>query len=252
MKKLFSNTILILLSLSFIIPLSACGDSNNEKSSQKDEIVVRQEFLLEQMKPISKTYSISSRNSEEIVLSNYSLGIIDLYDIYGNSAIGLNINEGRTVFHNWYSLEEDEDGFVQVDMNTVTRFSNNSYFNATKRSKHDRALKINVEPFDNVQFASLDGEDVELYNCFTEESRKILYPVVTKATQFASSKILSKTEGGWNTSHTMQYATYEILYSVISFNDTTYKSATVMQYRFFTGTWSPYEFDSLLNYGEVL
>lgn len=252
MKKILNLMLSFILVLSLGLVFTGCGNVDNEENNQIDKIIAKQEFLLNQMKSINKTYSITSRNPEEIVLSNYSLGQINLYDIYGNEIIGLNLDEPRTIYHNWYTLEESENGIVQIDMDTITRFSNTRFSNSTKQSKHDRALSVNMEPFNNVKFASLNGEDVEFNNYYIEGGYKILYPVVTNVTQFASSKILRKTANGWNTSHTDQYATYEVLYSIISFYDTSYESATVMEYRFSITTWSPYKFDCLLNYGEVL
>ncbi|MDE7192031.1 MAG: hypothetical protein K2O35_06155 [Clostridia bacterium] len=247
-KKVISCLLIILSVLCLGVFFVACSDSDiDQDGNVNNSDLERQEYLLSQMESISKRYTIVDKNPKEIVLTNYSLGNISIYDMYGNSVAAFGI-ENKTVYHNWYSIEEDENGSIQIDMNTVTRYLKNY------GSKYDRALEINLDPFKDIQFASLNGEEerINYYSCFNENTKKLLYPVMTNVTQFVSSKVLSKVASGWNSTHTNQYGYYEILYIVVTFNDTTYRSATIMEYRFIVIEWEPYNFDSLLHYGEVL
>ena len=253
MKRFFSLYIIICLAAVPLI-LSACGigiSSEEERYNNLQNAIQHEEFLLSQMQSISKKYAITDRNPSEIVLTNYALGNISIYDKHGNAIRGFGINNA-TIYHNWYSLSARDNGIVHIEMETVTRTRQNEFFNSKKTSLHDRSLTINLEPYTGLSFASLNGEKSGTLGYRFENSTEILYPVVTNTTEFAMTRIISRGELGWNTSHTMQHRTFVISYMKIIFEDTTYSNATIMEYRFSAFTWNPYNLDSVYEYGEVL
>jgi len=250
-KKVFKvfilviSLILVLFNCSF---LSACSD-NDDSDKLRKQAIEHENYLLAQMQTIDSKYQITNRNVEEIVLQNYSLGIVDVYDTNGVD-IGGYIIENHTIYHNWYEIEKNEEGILDIKFETVDRQENkNSYFSNNKPYIiHDRALSINLSPYNNFSFASANGDNEgrnAVYN--TENSYKIQYEVKTNVTEFETTRIVNVVKGPWNSSHTEQFCTYEIKFIKIIFEDLSYNNATIMEYRFTVQTFVDEEYDELFD-----
>ena len=212
-----------------------CSCSDIDKDDSREQAKQNEEYLLSQMLPINYKYSIINKNSEEIVLNNYDLGRVEIYDKHGTSFRAYSI-ENHTVFHNWYIIEKNDDGIFDIMMTTIDRPENfSTYYNNELRVIHDRALQINLSPYSTLMFASGNGEDKYRNTTFEfENSSKIKYAVKTKVTMFETTKILNIIEGPWNTYHTLQFCTYEISLIKVIFEDASYQKASIMEYRFRT------------------
>jgi hypothetical protein len=232
----------------------ACG-LNNDTGSKVDPMQTAIDYnnmLYETIQPLNKQYSLTEHNHEEIPLQNYTLGTISVYDKYGVRFAGLGI-ENKTVYHNWYSIQANENGAIDIGMFSLARTAPNSWSNGLKQTTHGRALIINFEPYNDLFFASVGGEIAyKNMQYFTVHSEEILFPVITNVTQFEMTKIISRGSISWNTSHTLRFRTYVVSYVKIVFEDTTYTNATIAEYRFSATVSSVYEFDSIFEYGEVL
>lgn len=209
----------------------SCSDVNKDDSRERAK--QHEEYLLSQMLLINNNYSITRRNTEEIVLQNYNLGRVEIYDKHGTSFHAYGI-ENHTVYHNWYTIEKNNDGVFDIKMTTIDRPEDfSTYYNNELRVIHDRALQINLSPYSSLMFASGNGEDKFRNTAYEfENSSKIKYEVKTEVTMFETTKILNIIEGPWNTSHTLQFCTYEISLIKIIFEDTSYQKASIMEYRF--------------------
>jgi hypothetical protein len=209
-------------------------------------------MLYDAMQPVNSKYNITERNLEEIALQNFSLGTIKVYDKYGVRFSRLAV-ENKTVFHNWYSIKADENGIIEVNIFNFNRTDSFAWMNEICHTVHDRALTINFQPYNDLLFASVEGE-VAYKNTqyFTAHSDEILFPVIINVTQFEMTKIISRGNIFWNSNQTSRFRTYVISLIKIVFEDTTYTNGTILEYNFSITVSSVYDFDSVFEYGEVL
>ena len=221
---------LILIVPCFLI-LCSCADDGTDKLRQ--QAIEHENYLLSQMETIENKYQITNRNVDEIVLQNYSLGSVSIYDTNGTSFWSFGI-ENQTVYHNWYSIQKNDEGIFDIKFETIDRQENKyHYVNDEPYIIHDRALTINLSPYNDFYFASVDGNKEYRNSSYeTENSYKITHEVKTNATEFETTRILNVELGDWNSSHTEQFCTYEIQLVKIIFEDTTYNTASIMEYRF--------------------
>lgn len=239
MGKIKFTLILSILILCATI-FCACNVSNDVES--KDDLqsaIDHNNALYETMQPLSKKYNIIERNIKEIPLQNYTLDSFKVYDKYGVKFAGLLV-ENKTIYHNWYSIQANENGVINIEMFCVARKPSKLGWESRV---HDRTLTINFEPYNGLFFANIGGERAyKNTRFFTPHSDEILFPVITNVTQFETTKIISSDN----------YGTYVISYIKIIFEDTTYNKATIMEYRFSARTGRTYDFESVFEYGEVL
>lgn len=231
LSKRFLVGILLTCIFCSCLLLCACGDDETDKLRQ--QAIEHENYLLSQMETIENKYQITNRNDDEIVLQNYSLGSVSIYDTYGTSFWSFGI-ENQTVYHNWYSIQKSDDGIFNIKFETIDRQENRyHYTNNEPYIIHDRALTINLSPYNDFYFASVDGNKEYKNSSYkTENSYKITHEVKTNVTEFETTRILNVELGNWNSSHTEQFCTYEIQFVKIIFEDTTYNTATIMEYRF--------------------
>jgi len=95
---IFLPLLIVILSCCILIPHSA-----NDEDKIRQQAIEHENYLLAQMQTIENKYNIIERNNEEIVLQNYSLGNVSVYDKNGTSIHGF-IIENETIYHNWYSI----------------------------------------------------------------------------------------------------------------------------------------------------
>ena len=125
-------------------------------------------------------------------MQNYTLGTVSVYDKYGVRFAGLRI-ENKTVYHNWYSIQANENGAIDIGMFSLARIPNNTSDYVLNQTAHDRTLTINFKSYNDLFFASVGGEVVDKNTqYFTKHSDEILFPVVKNATQFETTKIISR------------------------------------------------------------
>lgn len=247
-KKKYILVIAIFLPLLIVI-LSCCiliPNSTNDEDKIRQQAIEHENYLLSQMQTIKNTYNIIERNNEEIVLQNYSLGNVSIYDKNGTSIHGF-IIENKTIYHNWYSIQKNNNGIFDITLKTVDRQeSKGNYMNNEPYIIHDRALTINLSPYTSLNFASTNGENEFRNTAYeTENSHKIKYDVKTGVTEFEMTRIINIEKGSWNTSHTLQFCTYEVKLIKIIFEDTNYDKATIMEYRFVANGTTSEELDEL-------
>lgn len=222
--------IFVILLIYYIITLL---NNASEEDTEREQARIQEEYLLSQMLPIENKYSITGRNSQEIILQHYTLGYVNIYDKLGTSVVAFNI-ENMSIYYNWYTIEQDNNGLFDINLITVDRPEDKStYFNNELYIIHDRALQINLSPYTDLNFASVNGENKSRNKAYEfENSSQIKYEVKTNVTEFETTKILNIVDEGWNTSHTLQFYSYEISLIKIIFEDTTYKKAGIAEYRF--------------------
>lgn len=238
---LFLPVLIAILTICVVIP-----NLKNKEDNTKQQSIEHEKYLLSQMQTIENKYNIVERNTEEIVLKNYSLGSVSIYDKNGTAIHGFT-TENETVYHNWYSIQKNDNGIFDITLKTIDRQERkNDYTTNGPYIIHDRALTINLSPYVSLNFASVNGKN-EFRNAAyeTENSYKIKYAVKTGVTEFEMTRIINIEKGSWNTSHTLQFCTYEIKLIKIVFEDTNYDKATIMEYRFIVNGTTYEELDKL-------
>ena len=246
-KKIFNCFAFLIIS---VISLLNCfflvGCSNNEDVLRR-QAIEHENYLLAQMQTIESRYQITDRNIEEIVLQNYYLGSVNVYDKNGIDVGGFLI-DNHTVYHNWYTINKNEDGNLHIKLETLERQDDNSFINNEPYIIHDRSLSINLEPYVNFNFASENGNREFRNSSYeTENSYKIKHEVKTNVTEFETTRIINIERGAWNSSHTNQFCSFEIQLVKVVFDDTTYNSATIMEYRFTANSFVNEKLETLLD-----
>lgn len=233
-KHYFYKYFIVIVSI-FVITinvlfLSACS---NDEDDLRKAAIEHENYLLAQMQTIENKYQITNRNQEEITLQNYSLNRVAVYDKKGVEVGGFLI-DNHTVYHNWYEIEKNDNGLLNVVFETVDREEDkNTLTNNLPYIIHDRAMSIDLAPYNILSFASANG-DSEFRNASytTENSDKIKYDVKTNVSEFETTRILNVVKGDWNSTHTLQFCTYEVQLVRVVFDDTTYTNGIIMEYRF--------------------
>lgn len=213
-----------------VLFLSACS---NDEDDLRKQAIEHENYLLAQMQTIENKYQITNRNQEEITLQNYSLDRVAIYDKNGVEVGGFLI-DNHTVYHNWYEIEKNDSGILNVVFETVDREEDkNTLANNLPYIIHDRAMSIDLAPYKTLSFASANGDNETRNASYTtENSDKIKYEVKTNVYEFETTRILNVVKGDWNSTHTLQFCTYEIQIVRVVFDDTTYTSGIIMEYRF--------------------
>jgi hypothetical protein len=235
MKKRIIS-IFLLLALSTIFVTCEIGATQQGEKEFQTGYQEWEDFVLKSLEINSKTYNIVQSSDEELYYDDAFY--TDFYDKQGNMRCGSEYIGFSN--HSWYILEADTSGDITFDFKSVKgiQYGLQNWASGAPTPVYYTNRIVNTAEFGVAGFnlSAINGGLLHDYNFhdfsdeYEDELKEVAFPIVVGATEFVTTKILSR-KSGVTEEYNWAYVEFEIARVVVEFSNNL-ERAIVRTYNF--------------------